>query len=92
MQLRKAMFTEKVSLSVQTGLLSLSLALSVALNCFQMKALTEVRETMTDLKKSSNAIRRYSNDASTLAFAIHQLSLENRQLRARLQHTVASEY
>lgn len=86
------MFTEKASLSVQTGLLGVSLATSIALNCFQMMALMDVRETMADLKTSSDTIRRYSADASTLAFAIHQLGLENRQLRERLQNTTASEY
>jgi hypothetical protein len=86
------MVTEKGGLSVQTGLLGVSLALSIGLNCFQMKALAEVRETMADLKKSSETIRRYSADASTLAFALHQLGLENRQLRDRLQNTAGSEY
>jgi hypothetical protein len=74
------------------GLLGLSLAVSIALNCFQMMALMDIRETMADLKISSDSIRRYSADASTLAFAIHQLGLEKRQLRERLQHTAASEY
>ncbi len=74
------MFSDKVSISFQSGVLGLSLALSVGLNIFQTKALVDMRRTTADLRSAADIIKARTCEVQTYASAVEFLNRENRRL------------